>query len=209
MKSIFAFALIFFFSGQLLAQNEISFPQKYQKPLTLRNAFVADINMLSLIPVTGDPSLGLRAGIFIPKYNLTLTVGANTPVMLNDLSANSLFREGDRFDLFWRGEVSLNVRYHFRKGSQSGFYAVAGIGYEEFELTEKGQPDAPMTVVENGFLPVGFGYTAFLWGTKLYTSLGVNAVFLFGSQGDVLVGEQVTEQNWGFVTPELRIGFML
>jgi hypothetical protein len=209
MKQSILIVLAFFIFGVAAAQNEVSIPKKKTKPLSDKCGFVGEFNLLAIAPVAGDPALGLSVGIHIPKANISILASANTPGNLNNLGAKSIFDKGDRFDVYWNGEVNILFRYHLKMNAFAGWYVQGGIGYEGFELIEKDIPNGPTVTLNNGYLPIGAGYTSFLFGSKIYARAGVGAVFLFGNGGKKTIGSQTTQYNWGFITPEIRIGIRL
>lgn len=209
MKPTLLALLLLVCTCRAYAQQEVSIPARTTKASRPSPALVGEVNLLALTPLTGDVGISGSLGVHLPKAHLSLLVSGTTPGSLNDLSAATLFNEGDRFDVYWNGEVNLLVRYHFRPGAFSGLYAQAGIGYEGFELSEKNLDNAPKVTLNNGYVPIGVGYSAFLFASKIFARAGVGAVFLFGNGGEKMIGSQTTSYRWGFVTPELRLGVKL
>lgn len=184
-------------------------------PATPRPQFVAEADLLTLTPLTGDPALSLKLGVFVPSLRTTFYAGGTTPHGLSELATESLFASGEDLDVFWDGEVQIGARVHLSGRRYTGFYVEAGLGYEAFEVRPRGTDrddaqDAGQTnTVENFFAGVGPGYAVHLFGGVLTVGVGGRAVFLFGGPEDETAGGAPIEYNWGFVTPEVRLGIRL
>ncbi|MCU0352675.1 MAG: hypothetical protein MUD08_02885 [Cytophagales bacterium] len=186
--------------------NERTVPAKSAKPVKDRVSFFAELNPVSLIPITGDGALNAGVGVFFPKQRLSISVGGNTPVQLNDLSARTLFSNGENLNVYWNGEVNMIVRYHFaRENRFSGLVALAGLGYEGFQISRLNNP-INTNVNNNWFAGVGLGYTVFLFGGKVYLTPGLRTVFLLDNSGQRTIDGVNYDYNWGFFLPDIRIG---
>ena len=159
----------------------------------------AELGVLPLLSVTGDPNVQLALGAQGARVGLFLKV--QLPQRLNVIAARSLFERGDELRVRWRGETGAVVRVRPLRGR--GLEVQGGIGHEGFELLPRDREAAPI-VVENWFVAAGAAYVVPL-GARVYLRPGVSVVWLL-SDDDYVVDGITTRLRTGFVSPELFIG---
>lgn len=180
-----------------------------------RAQFTAELSLLTFTGLTGDPSLNLRLGVFLPRLRTTLFAGGNTPYALSDLATESLFDTGEDLDVYWDGEIQAGARFHVTGRRYTGPYVETALGYEAFEVRPRGtdrdaaQASELTNTVDNGFLGLGLGYTVHLFSDLATLNVGGRAVILFGGQDDEVAGGVPIDYSWGFLTPEFRLGVRL
>lgn len=174
--------------------------------------FVAEVGVLPLTGLLGDPSLAGRAGLFVPSVRTTFYAGGNTPYALSERATESLFSNGDDFDAYLKYLVYLEARYHLSGRRLTGWYTEMSIGYEAFEVRPRGtgrdeaEAAGLTNTVENAFLGISPGYTVHLFSGRVTLTTGARAVFLVGGPNDEAVGGVSIDYRWGFVAPEVRFG---
>lgn len=181
----------------LLALEATAHAADEERPVRVR----AELGVIPLLSITGDPNLQVLLGAELVPLRLTLLLKAQLGQRLSDVGAASIFEDGDDLRVRWRGETAFVAR--FRPFASLGLELQGGAGRESFELEPKDRPALP-SVVPTAFATAGLGWVLHLVA-GVYARPGASVVFLL-SEGQRTVGTETTHLRWGFLSPELFVG---